>query len=338
MIIVLKPEATELDAKEILSLIEKAGLKPLHMPGTERVVIGAVGDERILGELHLENHPIIEGIKPILAPYTMVSREFHESDSIIDIEGIKIGGDNFAIIAGPCAIESKEQMDKTISAVKKAGAHGFRGGAYKPRTSPYSFQGLGLEGLELLKYCRDTYKLPGVTEVVEVADVKAVQAHASAFQVGARNMQNFRLLKELGKTKMPVILKRGMAAKVDDLLMAAEYILSEGNPNVILCERGIRTFETVTRNTLDLNAIPYIKAKSHLPVIVDPSHGTGVRDFVAPMAKAALACGADGLIIEVHHNPKIALSDGQQSLFIDQFEKLMKELKPIANAVGKKIL
>ncbi len=337
MIIVLKPEATKQDAEEILKKIESVGLKPLYMPGAERTVLGAIGDERVLGKLHLENHPFVDRITPILTPYKLVSREAHPDSTVVSIDGVQIGGGHFMMIAGPCAVESYEQMYATSQAVKKAGSHCLRGGAYKPRASPYSFQGLGLEGLKILHKVSEEIGLPAVTEVVEVEDVAQVDLYASAFQVGARNMQNYRLLKILGGSQKPVILKRGMAATVEDLLLAAEYIVSEGNPNVILCERGIRTFETATRNTLDLNAIPFIKQHCHLPVIVDPSHGTGVREYVAPMAKAAIACGADGLLIEVHNCPKDALSDGQQSLNPDEFAYLMKDLRFFVEAVGLKM-
>jgi 3-deoxy-7-phosphoheptulonate synthase len=335
MIIVLKYGTTKEAAQEILDTISSVGLKPLYMPGTERTVVGAIGDERLLGPLHLENHPLVEHITPILAPYKMVSRETHPGDSIVQIGDVSVGGKEFVIIAGPCAIESKVQMMATTAIVKKYGAQCLRGGAYKPRTSPYSFQGLEEEGLKILAYVSRTYSLPTVTEVVEVSDIVHVEKYASAFQVGARNMQNFRLLKTLGKSSKPVILKRGMAATVEELLMAAEYIVSEGNQNVILCERGIRTFETATRNTLDLNAIPHIKKHSHLPVLVDPSHGTGVREYVVPMAKAAVACGADGLLIEVHNDPKTALSDGQQSLNESEFAKMIEELRPFIKAAGR---
>jgi 3-deoxy-7-phosphoheptulonate synthase len=335
MIIVLKPNATKEDADEILNQIAAAGLKPLYMPGVERTVLGAIGDERVLAKFHFESHPLVERVTPILTSYKLVSREMHPADTIVEIDRVPVGGKRFTVIAGPCAVESHEQMLTTARAVKEAGAHCLRGGAYKPRTSPYSFQGLGLEGLQILHDVSEIVGLPAATEVVEVEDVAAVEQYAAAFQIGARNMQNFRMLKKLGQSRKPVILKRGMAALVDDLLLAAEYIVSEGNPNVILCERGIRTFETATRNTLDLNAIPHIKQHSHLPVIVDPSHGTGVREYVAPMAKAAVACGADGLLIEVHHNPKVALSDGHQSLDPEQFAQLMQELRPFVEAVGK---
>jgi 3-deoxy-7-phosphoheptulonate synthase len=337
MIIVLKPEATKKDAQEIIRRIAALGLKPLYMPGTERTVLGAIGDERVIGKLRIENHPLVERVSPVLTPYKLVSREIHPRDTVVRIGGVPLGGNYFAVIAGPCAVESPRQMLLTAQAVKRAGAKCLRGGAYKPRTSPYSFQGLGLEGLEILRDVAQRVQMPAVTEVVEVADVAAVERYASAFQVGARNMQNFRLLKALGQSRKPVILKRGMAATVDDLFLAAEYVLSEGNPNVILCERGIRTFETATRNTLDLNAIPHIKQHSHLPVIVDPSHGTGVRSYVMAMAKAAVACGADGLLVEVHHNPMEALSDGHQSLDPKEFARLMRSIRPYVKLAGKRM-
>ena len=337
MIIILKPSATKEDADEIIERIDSVGLKPLYMPGTERTVIGAIGDERVLGGLHLESHPLVERITPILTPYKLVSRDVHPDDTVVKIDGVPVGGKRFMVIAGPCAVENREQLLATAKAVKEAGAHCLRGGPYKPRSSPYSFQGLGVKGLRILHDATQITGLPAVTEVVEAGDVTTVEKWASAFQVGARNMQNYRLLKKLGQSSKPVILKRGMAASVEDLLLAAEYIVSEGNPNVILCERGIRTFETATRNTLDLNAIPHIKQHSHLPVVVDPSHGTGVREYVAPMAKAAVACGADGLLIEVHTNPQAALSDGQQSLNPEQFAQLMKELVPFVEAAGRKL-
>jgi 3-deoxy-7-phosphoheptulonate synthase len=335
MIIVLKPDAEPAVADELLSLIAAKGCKPLHMPGTERVVLGALGDERVLAELHLDSHPMVEQVRPILAPYKLVSRELQPSDTRVAIGTAVIGGGSFLVVAGPCAVESLAQMRATAQAVKSAGASALRGGAFKPRTSPYSFQGLGVDGLRVLQQVSRELAIPTVTEVVEVQDVEAVYDHADCFQVGARNMQNYRLLTALGRSTKPVILKRGMAAKVEDLLLSAEYIMAEGNPNVILCERGIRTFETATRNTLDLNAIPFIKQKTHLPVVVDPSHGTGVRDYVAPMAFAAVACGADGLLIEVHHNPREAKSDGAQSLYPHQFQAMMSRLRPFLEAAGK---
>jgi len=335
MIIILKPHATKADADEILAKIAAMDLKPLYMPGTERTVIGALGDERRLGSLHLESHPAVERVDQILAPYKAVSREMHPADTTVRIGAVELGGRRFVVGAGPCAVESPEQFRTTAQVVKAAGGHFLRGGAFKPRTSPYSFQGLGHAGLVILKQVGAELGMPVVTEVVEVADVEAVQEHADAFQVGARNMQNFRLLTALGHARKPVILKRGMAATVKDLLMAAEYIYSAGNPDIIFCERGIRTFEDGTRNTLDLSAVCQLKQLSHLPVLVDPSHGTGVREYVAPMAFAAAACGADGVMIETHCNPKEALSDGAQSLFPEQFHDLMQRLRPFIAAAGR---
>lgn len=335
MIIVLKPHATKEHAEELMQRIAALGLRPLYMPGQERVVLGALGDERQLESLHLDSDPLVESVKPILAPYKLVGREIHPHDSIIPLAGARVGGGRFTVIAGPCAVESADQMRRTAFAVRDAGAHALRGGAYKPRTSPYSFQGLGRDGLSILREVSRESGLPAVTEVMDPGDVELVEDYADAFQAGARNMQNFRLLQALGRSRKPVILKRGPAARVDDLLLAAEYILAEGNPNVILCERGITTFETATRNTLDLNAVPLIKQRSHLPILVDPSHGTGLRELVPAMAKAALACGADGLLVEVHHDPPHALSDGRQSLFPEQFAAMMRELRTIADAIGK---
>ena len=335
MIIVMKPDATPEHISALLERIEAKGLKPLHMPGAERVVLGALGDERVLAELGLEGDPMVESVKPILSPYKLVSRELHPHDTIVRIGDASFGGGRFGLIAGPCAIESEHQLLASATAAKAAGARVLRGGAYKPRTSPYAFQGLGVEGLELLEQVGRELGLPVVTEVIESGDVEIVARHADALQVGARNMQNFALLKAVGRAGKPVILKRGMSAKVEDLLLAAEYVLAAGNDQLILCERGIRTFETATRNTLDLAAVPLLKAKSHLPVIVDPSHGTGIRDLVAPMALAAAAAGADGLMVEVHVDPATALSDGPQSLYPDQMLALGKQLEGLLHALGR---
>jgi 3-deoxy-7-phosphoheptulonate synthase len=337
MIIVLKPEASAEIAEELLQQIASKGLKPLHMPGAERVVLGALGDERVLAELRLESHPMVESVKPILAPYKLVSREMHPHDSVVRFGSLGIGGRGFAVIAGPCAVETESQVRNTAQAIHAAGARGLRGGAYKPRTSPYGFQGLGADGLKILREVADEFDMPVITEVMDSADVELVAQYADALQIGARNMHNFSLLKEVGKSGKPVLLKRGLAAKIDELLLAAEYLLAEGNEDIVLCERGIRTFETATRNTLDLNAIPYIKQKTHLPVIVDPSHGTGMRSLVIPMALAAAACGADGIMVEVHENPAAALSDGAQSLYPEQFSQLMSALDPVVRAVGRSL-
>jgi len=335
MIIVLTAQATETDAKQILAKIEDAGLKPLYMPGVERIVLGALGDERILDSLQLKANPMVESVKPILSSYKQVSREMQSHDSQVQFGNSMIGGGSFAVIAGPCAIENHEQIFKTADIVKKHGGIGLRGGAFKPRTSPYSFQGLEEEGLKLMQQVSKEYSLPSVTEVIDASHVDMMSQYIDAFQVGARNMQNFRLLKAVGQSDKPVILKRGMSATIEELLLAAEYIYNEGNHNIIICERGIRTFEKATRNTLDLGAVAYIKTKSHLPVIVDPSHGTGIRELVSPMARAAAACGADGIIVEVHYDPQVALSDGMQSLNEKDFENLMSGLLPFITAAGK---
>lgn len=335
MIIVLKPDAPPELPDEIRAKIQALGLEPLHLPGTERVVMGALGDERALAKLHLESHPHVESVRPVLSPYTRVSREVHPEDSIVSLGGHPVGGSPFTVIAGPCAVESLEQMSEIAATVKRLGAHGLRGGAFKPRSSPYSFQGLGREGLEILARVSRETGLPVVTEVTDVNDVDAIVEHAACLQVGARNMQNFKLLEAVGRSQHPVLLKRGMSAKIDEFLLAAEYVVNAGNPNVILCERGIRTFENATRNTLDLNAVPVIKQRSHLPIIVDPSHGTGLRELVAPMARAAAAAGADGIIVEVHRDPAEALSDGRQSLYPEQFAQLMDELDRITRVMGR---
>jgi 3-deoxy-7-phosphoheptulonate synthase len=307
------------------------------MPGSERVVLGALGDERVLADLQLEGDPAVESVKPILAPYKLVSRELHPHDTIVRIGGVAFGGGAFRVIAGPCAVENRDQLRNTAAAVKTAGATALRAGAYKPRTSPYGFAGHGPAGLELLREVGDELALPVVTEVMDTADLDLIVERADALQIGARNMQNFALLRAVGKTRRPVLLKRGMSATVDELLLAAEYLLAAGNDQVVLVERGIRTFEKAYRNTLDLNAIPYIKQRTHLPVLVDPSHGTGIRDLVAPMSLAAAACGADGLLVEVHENPAVALSDGAQSLYPEQFSALMAALAPVVRAVGREL-
>ena len=337
MIIVMKPGAGQDAIDQLLHRIEAKGLKPLHMPGAERVVLGALGDERILAELALDANPDVESVKPILAPYKLVSRELHAHDSIVRIGDASFGGDRFGLIAGPCAVENEAQLLASALAAKQAGARVLRAGAYKPRTSPYAFQGLGIDGLVMLEQVGREVGLPVVTEVIESGDVDAVARHADALQVGARNMQNFALLKAVGRAGKPVVLKRGMSAKVEDLLLAAEYVLAAGNDQLILCERGIRTFETATRNTLDLAAVPLIKARSHLPVIVDPSHGTGVRELVTPMALAAAAAGADGLMVEVHVDPATALSDGPQSLYPEQMLALGKQLEALLAVTGRSL-
>jgi 3-deoxy-7-phosphoheptulonate synthase len=337
MIIVMKPDAPEQVVIKLLEHIGALGLRPLHKPGSERVVLGALGDERLLAELRLDGHPFVESVKPILAPYKLVSRELHPHDTIVSIGKASLGGSRFGLIAGPCAVENEAQLLESARAAKAAGAHMLRGGAYKPRTSPYSFQGLGPEALALLEEVGAELNMPVVTEVIESADVELVARHADAIQIGARNMQNFALLRAVGEAGKPVILKRGMSARIEDLLLAAEYIVASGNEQVVLCERGIRTFEDATRNTLDLSAVPLLKARSHLPVIVDPSHGTGLRELVTPMALAAAAAGADGLMIEVHCDPPAALSDGRQSLFPEQMKELGCRLEKLMPLLGRRM-
>lgn len=339
MIIIMKPDATDEQINYVAEKLKSHGFGIHLSKGVERTVIGAIGDK---SAIELETIQMLAGVSeivPIRKPYKLVSREFRIEDTIVKIgDKLEIGdGKPVAVIAGPCSVENREQMLEVAQAVKKAGAVALRGGAYKPRTSPYSFQGLGEEGLRLLKEAKDKTGLPVVTEALDPRDVSLVAKYADVIQVGARNMQNFILLKEVGKTGKPVLLKRGPGATIEELLMSAEYILSEGNRNVVLCERGIRTLETYTRNTLDLSAVPVIKKLSHLPVIVDPSHGTGRWDLVPAMSCAAVAAGADGLIIEVHPHPEEALSDGPQSLKPDTFLKLMDELKLIAKAVGREM-
>ncbi|MBU0628289.1 MAG: 3-deoxy-7-phosphoheptulonate synthase [Nanoarchaeota archaeon] len=337
MIIVLKPRAKESEVKAVAEKIKKMGLKPHVSMGVERTIIGAIGDESLLKEDQLKAMAVVEKVLPIMKPYKLVSREFQKENTIIKVGDVKIGTNDIIVMAGPCAVESEKQVIETAKAVKKAGGHIFRGGAFKPRTSPYSFQGMGEEGLKLLAKARNVTGMPIVTEVMDTADVPLVADYADILQVGTRNMQNFNLLKAVGKVNKPVMLKRGLAATLNEFLMAAEYIMAEGNHNVILCERGIRTFCTHTRNTLDLNIIPIIKKESHLPIIVDPSHGTGNYSLVSPMSKAAIACGADGLMIEVHSNPEEATSDGDQSLTPKSFAKLMEELRSVAKAVGRRL-
>jgi len=337
MIIVLRPDATKKQIGHLIEKVKKLGLKPMVSRGVERTIIGVIGEEDILRVQPLEAFPGVEKVMPILKPYKLVSREFKPENSVIDVEGVKVGGKKIVVMAGPCSVESLEILMDIGKKVKKSGADILRGGAFKPRSSPYSFQGLGEEGLKFLRDVKKETGMKIVTEVMDTRDVWMVEKYADILQVGARNMQNFNLLKEVGLSKKPVLLKRGMSATIKEFLMSAEYILAAGNFNCILCERGIRTFEDATRFTLDLNAIPLIKQLSHLPVIVDPSHGTGKWDLVNPMGKAAIAAGADGLIIEVHTNPEEARSDGEQSLVPYRFDAMMKELKAVAKAVGRGI-
>jgi 3-deoxy-7-phosphoheptulonate synthase len=336
MIIVLKPGTQDTDVEDVCRRIEGLGLRAHVSRGEQRTIIGAIGDDRFKTRLQaLEALECVEAMVPILQPFKLASREVHPQDSVILVDGVKIGGPRLTIMAGPCSVESETQLRAVAAGVKAGGAHILRGGAFKPRTSPYAFQGLEEEGLKLLAEARKQTGLPVVTEVLEPDKVAVVAEYADILQIGARNVQNFSLLKEVGQCGKPVLLKRGMATTIKEFLLSAEYVLAGGNPNVILCERGIRTFETTTRFTLDLNAVPVIKKLSHLPVVVDPSHGTGHWEYVAPMAKAAIACGADGVIIEVHDNPAEALSDGPQSLKPDRFARLVGELRALAGVLGR---
>jgi len=339
MIIIMRPNATDEQINHVIEKMKQHGFGIHLSKGVERTVIGAIGDKSAIELETIQMLPGVSEIVPIRKPYKLVSREFKAEDTVVKItKDLSIGaGQKIAVIAGPCSVEGREEIMAVAQAVKAAGAVALRGGAFKPRTSPYSFQGLGKEGLELLLEAKKSTGLPIVTEVLDTREVALVAEYADVIQIGARNMQNFTLLREVGKTGKPVLLKRGSGATIEEFLMSAEYILSEGNRNVILCERGIRTLETYTRNTLDLSAVPVIKKLSHLPIIVDPSHGTGKWDLVPAMAKAAVAAGADGLIIEVHPHPDEALSDGPQSLKPDTFAELMRDLKRVAQAVGREL-
>ena len=336
MIIVMENKATEKQIEDVIRWIESVGYKAHPSRGTQRTIIGAIGDKRDTVILkYAESLPGVEKTMPILKPYKLASRESYEGNTIISVGSVQIGGPQFVVMAGPCSIESEEQLLESAYVVQKGGAQILRGGAYKPRTSPYSFQGMEEEGLKLLKQVRLRTSMPVVTEVVNPTDVDLVEAYADMLQIGARNVQNFALLKKVGQSKKPVLLKRGMMTTIEELLMSAEYILSSGNPNVVLCERGIRTFETATRNTLDISAVPVLKSLTHLPVIVDPSHAAGHWRLVIPLSRAAMAAGADGLIVEVHPQPEMAVSDGVQSLKPEKFYQLMDELRAIASAMRR---
>lgn len=336
MIIVMKPGAKRDSILKIKELIESHGLETHISEGKEVTIIGVVGDKNRLQDQNLEIYDEVDKIVSVTESYKLSNKKFHPDPTIVTVGNVKIGGDNFVVFSGPCAVESKEQLLATAHAIKKAGAQILRGGAFKPRTSPYSFQGLEEEGLRFMKEAKEETGLPVVCEVTSLNAIVSAVKYVDMLQIGARNMQNFYLLKEAGKTGLPVLLKRGLSATIEEWLNAAEYILAEGNPNVVLCERGIRTFETATRNTLDISAVPVIKEKSHLPIIIDPSHATGVRAYVKPLARCAVAAGADGLMIETHPNPSCALSDGPQSLTFEAFEELTKEIRPLIQLMGKK--
>lgn len=335
MIIVTTPGVSEAEIAHIVERIEQWGLRAEVSRGALRVVIGVIGPEEIIREKPLTAIPGVESATPVMKPYKLVAKEFRGTRSPVKIGGVSVGANEIAVMAGPCSVESREQILAIAEAVKQGGATILRGGAFKPRTSPYAFQGLGKQGLELLAEAREATGLPIITEIMDTKDLPLVEEFADCLQIGARNMQNFSLLKEVGRSKLPVMLKRGMSATIKDFLMSAEYILSEGNLNVLLCERGIRTFETYTRNTLDLNAVPVLQAETHLPVIVDPTHGIGLKPHIPAMALAAVAAGADGLMVEVHHSPETAKSDGEQALFPAEFLDLMTRIRSVAEAVGR---
>lgn len=337
MIIVMKPNASKENIENILAIIQRNGLEPHLSDGKEVTIIGVVGDKTRLMNQNLEIAEGVDRLVSVTESYKLANKKFHPEKTVVQVGSTSIGGEEFTIMSGPCAVESEEQVMQTAIAIKKAGAKILRGGAYKPRTSPYSFQGLEENGLKLMKEAREATGLAVVCEVTSLAAVETAVKYVDMLQIGARNMQNFYLLKEAGKTGLPILLKRGLAATIDEWLNAAEYIMAEGNPNVVLCERGIRTFETSTRNTLDISAIPVIREKSHLPIVVDPSHATGVRAYVVPLAKASVAAGADGLMVETHPCPEKALSDGPQSLTFALFEELCRELVPYIQLNGKRI-
>jgi 3-deoxy-7-phosphoheptulonate synthase len=338
MILTLKRDIAKPQIEALTRKIKELGFTPHMEQGKEVTIIGVIGENAILTRDIFEAMAGVESITPISKPYKLVSREFKKANSIINVgHGVTVGGDKIIVMAGPCSVDTKERLMQTAEAVKEAGARVLRGGAFKPRTSPYAFQGHGEKALRFLAEARKQTGLPVVTEVMNLNDVKLVEEYADIIQIGARNIQNFDLLKVVGKAKKPVLLKRGMSTTIQEWLLSAEYVMANGNYNVILCERGIRTFETATRFTLDLNAVPVLRHLTHLPIIVDPSHGVGIREYIPALAKASVAVGADGLILEVHPKPEEALSDGPQSLVPDQFAKLMNELRAVALAVGRTI-
>jgi 3-deoxy-7-phosphoheptulonate synthase len=337
MIVTLKSGAKKKEIDQVLAKVKELGFRPQISHGAERVVIGVIGEgnKAVAYKDQFEGMPQVEMVTPISKPYKLVSRVFKKEDSVIDVRGVKIGGKNIIVMAGPCSVDTREFVMANAKELKKAGARVLRGGAFKPRTSPYAFQGHGEPALQILADARRATGLPIITEVMDTRQVELVERYADILQIGARNSQNFDLLREVGRSKKPVMLKRGLAGTIEEWLMAAEYIVAHGNPNVMLCERGIRTFETATRNTLDISAVPVAKYLSHLPVIVDPSHGVGVREHIVPMARAAIAAGADGVILECHPNPAVALSDGHQALLPNHMPQIMKELRAVAEAVGR---
>lgn len=337
MIVILKSDVSQHQVDDVIRRIEELGFRAHLSQGTHRTIVGIIGDEQKLQSQPLLAIPGVEKVVPVMRPYKLASLDAHPKPSVVHVGGVKVGGGNLAMIAGPCAVEELDRMDAIASAVKAAGANIFRGGAFKPRTSPYSFQGLGEEGLKILREVGDKHQMPIVTEVMDPRLVELCDNYADMLQIGARNMQNFTLLSEVGKSKTPVLLKRGMSATIQDLLMSAEYILSQGNPNVVLCERGVKGFDPVTRNLFDVAAVPVVKSLSHLPIIVDPSHATGRPDLIPPCAMAGIAAGADGVHIEVHNQPEVAKSDGPQALLPEQYAETAKQIRALAELMGKTI-
>ena len=338
MLVVMQPNASAADIDKVCDEIVRQGFKPLPMPGAVRTAIGLLGDDAQVDWSYIEGLPGVSNVLIVQKPYRQASREWKNENTIVEIApGVRVGGRDVVVFAGPCSVETEAQILASAHAVRSAGAHALRGGAFKPRSSPYAFQGLGLEGLKLLALARNETGLAIVTEAMDERGADMVAEYADCIQIGARNMQNYSLLRHVGKLGKPVLLKRGMAATINDLLLSAEYVLSEGNPNVILCERGVRTFDSATRNLFDLTAIPVVQKLSHLPIVADPSHGTGLRDKVTPMARAAVAAGADGILVEVHPTPDKALSDGAQSLYLEQFTELVRQLRLIAGAIDRQL-
>jgi 3-deoxy-7-phosphoheptulonate synthase len=338
MLVVMQPNASAADIDKVCDEIVRQGFKPLPMPGAVRTAIGLLGDDAQVDWSYIEGLPGVSNVLIVQKPYRQASREWKNENTIVEIApGVRVGGRDVVVFAGPCSVETEAQILASAHAVRSAGAHALRGGAFKPRSSPYAFQGLGLEGLKLLALARNETGLAIVTEAMDERGADMVAEYADCIQIGARNMQNYSLLRHVGKLGKPVLLKRGMAATINDLLLSAEYVLSEGNPNVILCERGVRTFDSATRNLFDLTAIPVVQKLSHLPIVADPSHGTGLRDKVTPMARAAVAAGADGILVEVHPTPDKALSDGAQSLYPEQFTELVRQLRLIAGAIDRQL-
>lgn len=338
MLVVMQPNASAADIDKVCDEIVRQGFKPLPLPGAVRTAIGLLGDDAQVDWSYIEGMQGVANVLIVQKPYRQASREWKTENTVVEIApGVRVGGDDVVVFAGPCSVESESQILASAHAVRRAGAHALRGGAFKPRSSPYAFQGLGLEGLKLLALARNETGLAIVTEAMDERGADLVAEYADCIQIGARNMQNYSLLRHVGKLGKPVLLKRGMAATINDLLLSAEYVLSEGNPHVILCERGVRTFDSATRNLFDLTAIPVVHKLSHLPIMADPSHGTGLRDKVTPMARAAVAAGADGILVEMHPTPDQALSDGAQSLYPDQFTELVRQLRLIAGAIDRQL-